>query len=183
LKTGIVIGIGGAMIALLGACGTTNQPANTGSSSASPTASPTSSPTSAANATSTATASAPAFAVQATLTGADPVNGAFIVAAPGGCVAPNDLSGTINGHQVGLHIVAMVAQPGQAQALSPGDITVSFDADIWAVGSAANSPKPSSGTLHINADASGAVAFQNLYLSSTSGSMSLESGQFSWSCH
>ena len=123
------------------------------------------------------------YMVQTSLTGTDVVSGSFTAAASGGCVAPNDVRGTVGGHSVDLHISAMVAQPGQAQGLSPGDITVTFDADTWSVGSAANSPKPSSGSLQVNADASGTVTFQNLYLSSSAGSMSLEGGQFSWTCH
>jgi hypothetical protein len=83
---------------------------------------------------------------------------------------------------VDLHISAM-PQPGQTQGLSPGDITVTVDAHMWSVGSAANSPKPSTGSLTVNSDASGTVTFQNLFLSSGSGSTSLEGGEFGWTCH
>jgi hypothetical protein len=178
--TGAVLTVG---LMLLCACGdsTTTTPTATGNAANVATSTP--APTATPTATPTAAPAGPAFAVQTTLTGTDVVNGGFTVPAPGGCVAPMDLTGLVGAKRVDLHILAMVASPGKAQNLSPGDITVSVDSDVWAVGSAANSPKPSSGTLHINADASGAVAFQNLYLSSSSGSTSLESGQFSWSCH
>lgn len=120
------------------------------------------------------------FHVELALGGADPVHGAFDqAAAAGGCGAPFHLAGDTGGHHVVITLLA--SGPNGGVNLSPGDLTVTVDADTWAYGSSANGPAGSSGSVSIN-NGTAALAFLNLQLQSDRAHTPQESGAVQWTC-
>lgn len=145
-----------------------------------PVASPTASSSSGTSTTSSS-ARAPTYTAHVAVSGQDSVAGAFNATAVSACGPPNDLSGTVAGHHVDLQM-SSAGPAGQQVQLSPGDIVLVIDSDNWGVGSGANAPQGTTGTLQRNDDGSGALTFQNLYLQSNPSQVPQESGSITWTC-
>jgi hypothetical protein len=185
-----LLGVAAAIGIALAACGSSTPNRNSSASSSSTSAAEASSP--AAGASTAPGSSAPAnaagavtFSVRVALTGKDAVSGSFIARAalaPGvsGCVSPSELTGNVGGHHVDLQINTSGGVNQQA-SLSPGDVNLIIDSDIWGVGSSANAPQGTSGTLQ-RSITHGALAFQDLYLQSNPAQVPQESGSITWTC-
>jgi len=132
------------------------------------------------------TPGSPSYTVTVALTGKDQLGGTF-AAHPGGnpssngCAVVSELSGTLGANRIDLQINTS-APAGQPAVLSPGDLNLIIDADNWGVGSSANAPQGTTGTLERRPDGSGSLTFANLYLQSNPAQEPQESGTVRWTC-
>ena len=126
------------------------------------------------------------YTVHVSVSGRDSVAGSFVLSpvVAGGsatCLVPNDLSGSVGRHHVDVLIKSGVVGP-TSQPLSPGAVELTIDSDTWTVGSSANTPTGTTGTLQRDPNGGGDLEFQNLALRGSPSSQPQESGSVTWSC-